>query len=442
MPLPKEGKQAMEQVASVIRPVSITMLLVVYCVVELCNPYSFGNPAACHAANNNRLIPLAYQENDQDSTIERAGGAALNALIVVAGIVGVTFVMVILYKYRCMKCLMGYMYFSVAVLLGVFGGQFVTQVIHRYGIIVDQITLYILLFNWTVVGVCSGFWEACRPPQLWQFFLVFISAMMAWVLSYLPSWTGWAILVGLAIYDIFAVLCPGGPLRMLVEEAQRRDDAIPALVYDTDAAPRTDWRRQPRLGEGVSAPSPADADVTSVSFEPEPQGGYADDAEAGADTDGSLGEADSQSESSHDNQSESSAATSTDMSESSGRSTGVGDPRGDAQGGNEGGGGGRERAGSTLYENDAEGSLKLGLGDFIFYSVLVGKSATFGVATITASFVAILMGLCLTLLVLWSFEKALPALPISIFLGLLFTSSTQGLLMPLVVSLGDQPVFI
>ncbi|KAL1479198.1 hypothetical protein MTO96_052051 [Rhipicephalus appendiculatus] len=63
--------------------------------------------------------------------------------------------------------------------------------------------------------------------------------------------------------------------------------------------------------------------------------------------------------------------------------------------------------------------LKLGLGNFVFYSTLLGKASRHGsVASIVACYVSVLVGVLLTVALLVVFRKPMPALPFSIFMGL------------------------
>ena len=86
-------------------------------------------------------------------------------------------------------------------------------------------------------------------------------------------------------------------------------------------------------------------------------------------------------------------------------------------------------------------AIKLGLGDFIFYSVLVGRAAMYDLSTVVASYLAIVAGLGATLLLLAVYQKALPALPISIALGMAFYFIPRFVLEPFTTSMSTSLVW-
>ncbi|VDN25725.1 unnamed protein product [Dibothriocephalus latus] len=89
-----------------------------------------------------------------------------------------------------------------------------------------------------------------------------------------------------------------------------------------------------------------------------------------------------------------------------------------------------------------ESGVKLGLGDFIFYSLLVGRAAVDGdVLTVVACYVAILVGMCITIVALSLVGKALPALPVSIACGILFYFTTALVISPFIAATSEHRLF-
>ncbi|KAI9070771.1 hypothetical protein K1719_047262 [Acacia pycnantha] len=81
----------------------------------------------------------------------------------------------------------------------------------------------------------------------------------------------------------------------------------------------------------------------------------------------------------------------------------------------------------------SSGGIKLGLGDFIFYSVLVGRAVMYDYMAVYACYLATIGGLGITLMLLALYQRALPALPVSITLGVSFYFLTRFLLEPFVL---------
>eukprot|EP01118_Nematostelium_gracile_P013882 TRINITY_DN52_c0_g1_i1.p1 TRINITY_DN52_c0_g1~~TRINITY_DN52_c0_g1_i1.p1 ORF type:complete len:368 (+),score=87.66 TRINITY_DN52_c0_g1_i1:58-1161(+) len=318
-----------ETVITVLKPVAITMLMAAVGVRMIESSKEYGGYSVSSS--------IAYAEQDSDSNGTKLWKSLVNALVVLVAILVTTVVFVVLYKYRCLKIIYGWLITASSIMLASFGGTFLYYFLLSWNIPMDYFTFFILLWNFSIVGILSIFWHGATKVN--QGFLIVISALLAIFFSRFPEWTTFAILIVIALYDIVAVLSPCGPLKMLVETAQQRQEPIPALLYNASAfimMADTDDEPIPSKRKGV----------------------------------------------------------------------------------------------------------KLGLGDFIFYSVLIGRAALFDVITIITSFIGIITGLFLTLLLLAIFRKALPALPISIALGVLFYLITRIFLLPFVIVLGRNQIFV
>jgi hypothetical protein len=82
----------------------------------------------------------------------------------------------------------------------------------------------------------------------------------------------------------------------------------------------------------------------------------------------------------------------------------------------------RKRNGEDEEEEDEseERGVRLGLGDFCFYGILVTRAARLGWDFVILCVFAVILGLALTLVVLALLQRPLPALPFSLLLGVLF----------------------
>jgi presenilin 1 len=429
-----------EEVLAVMSPVSICMALVVLLISLLAPPASSPSaPPPVTAAT------LVYLESPSDSPGQKLVGALLDAAVFVALVAVVTFVLVALYYYRCTGFLKNYMRFSAFFVLFSMGGGIAVAVLRRLDAPLDAPTVLLLLFNASAVGVLSVFASAV-PILVRQGYMVTLAVIVAAWLSRLPEWTTWMMLVALALYDLVAVLAPRGPLRMLVELASSRDDELPALIYESrpTVGPAESWSDEMQQADSGRSAANQYARV-----------GQQDDLGPAMVEMRDLG-----------------GSRSTEMAISSGSTFQIeGEMPTTVTGQTSNQGGSAQHAVIQIEQREEEETaplvsaasanstvpseehrqissseppdefemfessrgIKLGLGDFVFYSVLVGRAAMYDLMTVYACYLAIIAGLGCTLILLSICRHALPALPISIMLGVVFYFLTRLLMEPFVV---------
>ncbi|PKU66463.1 presenilin-like protein At1g08700 [Dendrobium catenatum] len=399
-----------QEIVGVMSPVSICMLLVVLLVSCLSPlPSSIDSPSSTPVT----AATLVYLESPSDPPAKKLAGALLNAAVFVVLVAAVTFLLVILYYYNFTGFLKAYMRFSAFFVLASMGGSILFSLFRRFSLSLDAPSAILLLLNFSVIGVLSIFSPAV-PIVVRQSYMVALAIIVAAWFTKLPEWTTWTLLLALAAYDLAAVLCPRGPLRILVDLASSRDEELPALVYEarptasnhsvsSSPFPAASVELQPQYPVNLNPNA-------NPNSEPSPNSSSNDSSPGPNQADDSVVEI------------ESLAEETLPLVPAATSITQLGSTHGDPI--------------SSVEQDDifeTSRGIRLGLGDFVFYSVLVGRAAMFDLMTVYACYLAIISGLGCTLILLSICRHALPALPISITLGVVFYFLTRLVMEPFVV---------
>lgn len=375
--------------------------------------------------------------------------------------------------------------------------------IQIYDLPVDKLTYVMVLWNFAAVGILAIFYGMGVPKYVTQAYLICTSVILAWHLSFFDDVMAWSLLFMLAVYDLCAVLTPCGPLKALVNLMSRENaPEMPGLLYEAELPPEA--RRPGASSTSQNYGGVNSSRGRSIAETIENSRSEAESSTTTSSTGGELRielplavsqvynlpvvEIPTQSSHLFNGSSSSNGSDQPLLDENienrnfeipenpskkqlkadvvvelpvnGGRITRIrrkgktvfmernrhGDPKRilwvDRHG--------RVFAESSNYgeadeeeeEDTGRNSIRLGLGDFIFYSVLVAKAAEYSFTTFVACMLVILTGLGGTLILLSVFHHALPALPISICLGILFYIVTRFLIQPYVEDILLKPYYV
>lgn len=390
------------------------------------------------------------------------------AFILVGMIIIVTAILLLCYYYGCIKAIMIWMIIAVSLLLSLYIYLAFSSVPELLNTPFDWIGGVLLIFNLVVVGNLSIFWRA--PSIVTHAFLILISILIAVIFLNLPDWTVWILLVILIIYDCCVVLCPHGLLNVIIKKSEERGDAIPALVYasaawftdidhneededncendeaefDEELNDENELNAENELNDENKGESSSDEsdhrhhhnrnhrraqnekevqddnqpdrnrrqrkntkkakEMDPILLQPNQNDANLDDGRiATVDTivvdDLSTYSEDEQEKKKRKKKKKKNSQKLTDEEI---KEKEIQEKK-------------RRR-----FESDDEEGIKLGLGDFCFYGVLVTRAARIGWDLTILCIFAVILGLSLTLIILAITQRPLPALPFSLLLGIIF----------------------
>lgn len=361
------------------------------------------------------------------SDTDTLSSALVNNIIIVSVfiilVVVVTLVVLFIFYMEWHGCLTYYFYLPSLIIMAILSPVYFRDILmslNWFGI--DLISLLVLNWNFTALGMIAIFHiYLITPLYLQQFYLIHNSAILAvLIIRSLPSWTPWLLLTVLVLWDLFAVLAPFGPLNLIVNMAEKEGViGMPGLIYTTDPGSELDtepngkkarFTGQRRVLKDNSEMTDANQtqidSLNTIESDTTPKFATSDEAEV----DEANKEASDAKKSPRANKEDSS----------------------------------KQAADRRLSMQ--EKGVDIGLGDFIFYSLLVGVTVkgrnTEDYYATLASMNAILVGLVLTLVILALTRRTLPALPISIALGLIVTPLVMSFAKPFSNKLAEEQIFI
>uniref|UniRef100_A0A0K0G2F6 Presenilin n=1 Tax=Strongyloides venezuelensis TaxID=75913 RepID=A0A0K0G2F6_STRVS len=259
-----------------------------------------------------------------------------------------------------------------------------------FEILVNDWILTIICVIFSLIGVFSinGF----GPLKLRQFFHIILGVNIALLfVSLFPEWVIWSILITISSWDLVAVLWSKGPLNILVNTAQKRNEELfSALVYScmahTEIVKSDDNKK-------IVNNNKKDEDKEKI--------------------DNNIKDEDKKMV---DNNKKDKDKNETNN---------------------------KEKVVEDNSEEEENENAKLGMGDFVFYTLLILHVYRYrDPISLVNCFTSILTGLTMTIFILVYFKRALPALPISIFSSIIFFFGTYYLGSPFYQEMSNNNIII
>ncbi|XP_064488462.1 presenilin-1-like [Ornithodoros turicata] len=402
---PEEAEDFWDAIEEVLWNV-VSLIIAVTCCMSLVATIVYATPPV--EVNEAEPPPQLQYTPFPESNVtqsQRTINSFSNAFLFIGVVAMMTCIMVALFYYQCYAIMCIWVMLGSCFILLMSSIIFIWSVFKYFNVPIDIITTAFVIWNFVATGLIVIHRKG--PLVLQQAYLIVESAFMAiLLLSAVPPATLWIILAIIPIWDMVAVLCAAGPLKILVETAKERKEGLqPGLVFATLVMTViTSVRRVPGGSRRTSLP--ASSKQPPPSRQPPLPPMYYPEVHAMQQP---MQLVQPQWELGSPRREEKPQR----LPVPTAKHREVVDEDDDEE--------------ESESEGESEG-IKMGLGDFVFYSVLVGKVALGGDLVIIATcMVAVIMGMCLTLMMLVVVQKALPALPFSLGLGLIFASFSDAI---------------